>query len=156
MNFVRTNTTKMKRILLIVFMLSLAITPFATTEREIAIAAGEAINPFTEVWNAACIVESQGDASAYNDQDPNGGSHGIVQIGHMKLDDYNADNGTSYTLEDCYDVNISRKIFMWHYMQYGTDIETACKAWNGSGPMTEIYWLKVWIAGYNLKRITNL
>lgn len=116
---------------------------FAPDDNAIYVGSAEGINPYIAIWNATCKVESDNYAGAYNENDPNGGSYGIVQIGQLKLNEYNEANGTDYQLKDCFSIAISRKIFMWHYTHYGTDIETACKAWNGSGPMTEKYWRKI-------------
>lgn len=106
----------------------------------VMIFASEGINPYIGAWNATCAIESRFDPFAHNSKDPNGGSFGIAQIGQLKLNEYNQANNTNYHLKDCYDVSISQKIFFWHCMKYGTDIKTACKAWNGSGPATIEYW----------------
>lgn len=132
----------MKMMLLTIFILMFSIPVFAPVERVFYINKTEGINPYEAIWNATCAVESSFDPFAYNSIDPNGGSFGIVQIGRLKLNEYNEANGTNYHLQDCYDVGISRKIFMWHCMKY-TDIETASKKWNGSGPLVEEYYKKV-------------
>ncbi len=128
---------------LVIFLMLIAIKLSAPPAGCLSILAGESVNPYDNVWKAISVIESGNNRFAVNFEDPNGGSYGIVQIGQLKLNEYNTANGTDYKLADCFDVEVSRKIFMWHFMKYGTDIETASKAWNGSGPMTNIYWDKV-------------
>lgn len=129
----------MKKKLIVILLLWIPVQLLAPAERCLTIIQTEAINPYIPYWNAVGYVESRFDPYAINKEDPNGGSHGIVQIGQEKLDEYNTANGTHYTLQDCYDIEISRKIFMWHMMQFN-DIEIAVKRWNGSGPKTLDYW----------------
>jgi len=99
----------------------------------------EVFHPYEKIWQAAIYVESRGDPFAVNPLDPNGGSWGIVQIGQLKLNEYNLEHGTNLVLKDCFDVEISKKIFMHHMAKYN-DIETAIRGWNGSGPKTLEYW----------------
>lgn len=63
---------------------------------------------------------------------------GPVQIRQCKLDDYNRLTGKHYLLQDCYREDVSREIFF--YFATGKSYEQASKKWNGSGPMTEVYW----------------
>jgi hypothetical protein len=131
----------MKKVMIILIML--ISVKVSAPPAGLMIPAGQSINPYLDAWQATGAVESSNNRFAVNYKDPNGGSYGIVQIGQLKLDEYNAANGTNYQLADCFDIEVSRKIFMWHYMKYGIDIETASKAWNGSGPATEEYWRKI-------------
>lgn len=75
---------------------------------------------------------------------------GGFQIRQNRLDHYNILNGTSYKLEDCYDIELSKKIFLYFttHDHNGRKIppkswEQAAKNWNGSGPKTETYWNNV-------------
>ena len=90
----------------------------------------EAVKPYEGIWNATCAVESDYNPFAINLNDPNGGSWGVAQIGQQKLDEYNNAYGTKYIITDCFDVEVSKKVFMWHCMKY-YDAETACRVWNG-------------------------
>ena len=77
-------------------------------------------------------------------------AHGGFQIRQNRLDHYNKLNGTNYVLTDCYDLELSKKIFLYFttHDSSGREIkpkswEQAAKNWNGSGPMTETYWENV-------------
>lgn len=98
-----------------------------------------AINPYLKAWYAVKMVESHNREDIINHTE---GAYGPSQIRQIKLDEYNRVNGTNIKLSDCLKENTSRRIFMWHMMQYN-DIETAVKRWNGSGPLTVIYYNKV-------------
>lgn len=97
----------------------------------IAIEVSEGINPFAGVWAASTSIESSNNPYAYNEKDQVGGSWGIVQIGQSMLSAYNHANSTNYVLSDCFDVEVSRRIFMWHHQKYYPDIEAGCRSWNG-------------------------
>lgn len=102
----------------------------------------EGINPYTKIWNVVCYVESKNNPFAVNSNDPNGGSFGIAQIGRLKIAEFNKANGTNYTPMDCFNVDLSKRVFIWHCMNYH-NIEAAVKAWNGSGKATLEYWQKI-------------
>lgn len=95
------------------------------------------IQPFENLWKAVCIVESNEDSLAYNKKED---AVGIAQIRQCRVDHFNQITGKNYKLSDCYDVKISKEIFM-RFVK--SDLEETAKKWNGSGPMTEVYWQKV-------------
>jgi len=66
---------------------------------------------------------------------------GGLQIRQCRVDHYNKLTGSNYTLIDMYDFNIAKEVFL--YFAEGKSFEQAAKSWNGSGPMTEIYWDKI-------------
>ena len=77
-------------------------------------------------------------------------AYGWFQIRQIRLDDYNRLNHTNYTLTDCFDYNISKKIFLYYvdHDHQGHIIpnktwEQAAKDWNGSGPKTKTYWKNI-------------
>lgn len=96
-------------------------------------------DPYEDLYEAVKTVESSGKADIINHAE---GAYGCVQIRQVKLNEYNRKTGSSVKLRDCLDEKTSRRIFMWHCMQYD-NLVLAAKKWNGSGPMTEIYWAKV-------------
>lgn len=96
------------------------------------------IEPYLELYNAVKMVETR-DRDTINYTE---GAYGRAQIRLCKLDEYNRATGSSFVLQDCMKEEVTRKIFMWHMMQYN-DSETAVKRWNGSGPATITYWNKV-------------
>ena len=79
--------------------------------------------------------ESHCNPLAYN---PKENAVGGFQIRQIRLDDYNKRMGTDHTLEDCYDYEFSKNMFL--YYAEGKSYEQAAKSWNGSGPMTIAYW----------------
>jgi hypothetical protein len=87
---------------------------------------------------AIVYVESRGDTFAYN---PEEGATGAFQVRQIRVDDYNKRTGSNYSLEDFYDYDLSRDMFL--YYAEGKSFERAAKSWNGSGKLTIIYWNKV-------------
>jgi hypothetical protein len=57
-------------------------------------------------------------------------SVGIAQIQESRIVDYNASNGTNLSLQDCFDPDISKRIFMFYA---SGDNEHIARCWNG-GP----------------------
>jgi hypothetical protein len=127
--------------LLIILLIWIPVQLIAPADRQyFIILQQEAIKPEPKeiLWSAICFWESRYDPRALN-YEAGGYSIGIAQIRQCKVNDYNRVNGTNYTLPDCFNPEISKKIFMWHYSKYN-DMELAAKRWNGSGKMTIAYW----------------
>jgi hypothetical protein len=58
--------------------------------------------------------------------------------------DYNQRTGSKYILEDCYDIEISKKIFMYYARKNRyQDYELIARSWNGSGLLTMDYWERI-------------
>ena len=95
--------------------------------------------PYEKLWEAVCFVESSFNPLAVNESE---GAYGISQIRQIKLDWYEKQTGIRYTLQDCFDKEISKTIFLYHMEQF-SDPVTAVKRWNGSGRLTEIYYSKI-------------
>lgn len=101
----------------------------------------EPVKPFEIVFEAVCQIESNGNPLAYNSDE---GAVGIVQIRKIKLDDYNRLTGSNIKHDDCFSVEISKEIFLWHMAQYGVyRIDEAIRRWNGDGEMSYQYLQKV-------------
>jgi hypothetical protein len=66
---------------------------------------------------------------------------GAFQIRQCRIEHYNKLTGKNYTLDDMYDFNKAKEVFL--HFAAGKSFEKAAKSWNGSGPMTETYWQKV-------------
>ena len=136
---------KMKTLLiLILFCIPLSGTPPLAT---MYIERLSPVNPYDRIFAKVCRVESNFNSYAVNLNDPRGGSWGIVQIGSQKLSEYNEANGTNYGLIDLFNVELSKRIFIWHCMKY-QDLETACREWNGGSngmnmESTKEYWQKI-------------
>lgn len=101
----------------------------------------EPVQPCKQLIHAIGIVEASGDTLAYNEPEQ---ACGYFQIRPIRLLDYNQRTGHKYKMQDMYNFEISKEIFLF-YASYlgGTDLELIAKRWNGSGPKTEIYWDKV-------------
>lgn len=95
--------------------------------------------PYQLLWNAVKMVESYNRNDAVNYDEA---AYGIAQIRQCKLDEYYRYTGIRYSLHDCLREDVSYEIFNWHCNKW-RDIETAAKRWNGSGPLTTIYWNKI-------------
>jgi len=96
---------------------------------------------FESLMNAIVMVESSGDTLAFNPEEE---AYGAFQIRPIRVSDYNKRTGKSYKAIDCYSYKISKEIFLYYAEHMGyPDYESIAKRWNGSGPMTVIYWGKV-------------
>ncbi len=130
-----------KKILLIKLLLFSNITLFAPANPTIPIIKESPADPFRHLIYAIGIVETGLDTIAYN---PLEEATGYFQIRPVRLEDYNRRTGSSYSMKDMYDYNISEKIFKYYAAQIGPyDFETIAKSWNGSGSMTIDYWNRV-------------
>jgi hypothetical protein len=106
--------------------------------RGFVIPATESINIFTAFVKAVTWVESRDDKYTYNARE---NAVGAFQITPIRVKDYNRRTRSHYKLEDFYDYELSRKMFL--YYARGKNLETAARRWNGSGPKTIQYWNKV-------------
>lgn len=93
---------------------------------------------YEQLVKAVVKIESNGNTLAFNVSE---NAVGAFQIRPCRIKHYNKLNNTNYKHKDCYDYDLSEKIFL--FFAEGKDYEQAAKNWNGSGPMTEIYWKKV-------------
>jgi hypothetical protein len=130
----------MKKILFIFFVLitQKAIAPDA---KIITINQTNPVNIYDRLIRAIIFVESGGDTLAYN---PLEDAYGAFQIRPIRLLDYNQRTGKNYSVKDCYRLDISKEIFLYYATRItSNDFETISRNWNGSGPLTLIYWHKV-------------
>ena len=132
------NYELMKHFLLILFLL-ISIRVMAPTERFLILSDHPPVNPYLNLYNASCFVESSHRAKVINEKEQ---AYGIVQIRIGKLTDYNNETGNHYTLQDCLNPYISKKIWMHFAAKYDhRDYERIAKAWNRS--RTDKYWNKI-------------
>jgi hypothetical protein len=129
----------MKKGLLTIILILIVSRVFAPCGSTLFIPETDGINPYLQVWQAVKLVETGTHPDTINYQE---GAYGPGQIRQAKLDDFNQDNGTSFTLEDCLAEGLSRRIFCWHCMKFN-DIDLAIRRWNGSGSATYEYLKKV-------------
>ena len=122
-------------LILILFSLTLK----APNERALVIVKKEAIEPYETIISAVVAVESRGNAFAYNLKE---GATGAFQIRQIRLTEYNRLSGENLKLTDCYDYEISKRIFLFYSCQFRPDdYRLIARDWNKS--RTEIYWNKV-------------
>lgn len=99
------------------------------------------VNPYSKLMYATAQVETMGNIFAYNEIE---NAVGILQIRQVRIDDYNRRTGSNFKLKDMFDPGLSEKVFMYYSSLYAPrDLEKIAKAWNGSGPMTELYWKRI-------------
>lgn len=96
-------------------------------------------NPFEPLIEAIVFVEVGDGSDLYNEMED---AVGYFQIRPIRLNDYNKRTGENYTLDQMYDYDTAKKVFLY-YAEIYQDWETVAKRWNGSGPMTITYWNKV-------------
>lgn len=138
----------MKKLLLAFFLyVSVVSTASAPPIGALPIFISNPIDYYTPLIEAIYQHETRCDSLAVNVKE---GAFGGLQIRMNRLEHYNKLNNTNYTLRDCLSMEISKKIFRYftNHDSKGNVIpsktwERAAKNWNGSGPLTIIYWEKV-------------
>lgn len=99
------------------------------------------INAFSNLMYAVGMVETMGNTLAYNELE---NAVGIFQIRQIRVDEYNRLTGSELTLADMFDYETSGKVFLYFAARIGPyNPEKIAKTWNGSGPMTELYWERI-------------
>ena len=102
----------------------------------------EPLNNLEAIWWGVCKIESNHNSDVWIIDTNGKPSIGIAQIQQSRVDHFNRLTGKDYKHEDCFDAEISKEIFMFFARRIGNE-EQLIKSWNGSGPMTEIYYRKV-------------
>ena len=105
----------------------------------------EPIAPYKKLIYAINMVEARVDTTTFDTLAYNEKEHaiGAFQIRDCRRIHYNKLTGKDVQSDDLYDYSISLEIFIYFAREYGNDLETISKKWNGSGPKTEEYWNKV-------------
>jgi hypothetical protein len=99
------------------------------------------VYPYDRLVNAIIHVESKGDSLAYNLIEQ---AIGAFQIRPIRLRDYNNRTGNRYTHKDCFNLKVSKEIFLYYADIIGyPNYELIAREWNGSGRTTLDYWKKV-------------
>jgi hypothetical protein len=128
----------MKKMTLLTSLLLIFTICSAPEIRSLAVSEPVVINYYDPLIRAINTVEVGDGSILYN---PIEQAVGYFQIRPVRVEDYNKLKGTSYVLEDFYDYDLSREMFL--YYARGKTYEKAAKDWNGSGSMTIEYWNKV-------------
>lgn len=124
---------------MMVLLLIIPLKLLAPTSNCLSIPATEPINRYEELWLAICKYESNHNPLAVNITEQ---AYGIAQIRQVRVEHYNRLTGKNYTLQDCFNVDVSKEIFMYFTSFYKSE-EMIAKRWNGSGPKTLIYWQNI-------------
>ena len=126
------------RMLTTILILMISIPVFAPEEKSLCVVQPEEINYYALLIKAVVMVESNGNNMAFN---PSEGAVGAFQIRQCRISHYNQLTGSNHALIDCYDYNLSRKVFL--YFARGKDYETAARNWNGRWDLTKNYWKQI-------------
>lgn len=129
-----------RRIPLAMLLLSLTTVATAPDDRSLVIIEPEPFDIYERLMQAILVVESGGDTLAFNAFEE---AYGPFQIRPIRLNDYNKRTGKRYRMKDCYTMRVSREVFLYYARILGPNYETIAKRWNGSGPKTIEYWVKV-------------
>jgi hypothetical protein len=107
----------------------------------------ELITDYNLLIKAIFHYEAGFNALAYN---PKENAVGGLQIRQCRIDHFNKLTNKNYTLQDMYDFEKSKEVFLYFATHNnrgnlikGKSYEQVAKNWNGSGPMTEKYWQSI-------------
>ena len=126
---------------LLIFFILITLKVSAPEAKVLSIFVSEPVNPYDRLINAIISVESKGDTLAYN---PIEKATGAMQIRPIRIRDYNRRTGSNYTSKDCFNLSVSKEIFLYYAMKIKyPNYELIAREWNGSGRSTLDYWKKV-------------
>jgi hypothetical protein len=128
----------MKKLLLIFMFLILSLNMPSACFKYLIIPSTRSYSEYDVLIKAVVWVESRGDVWALNVKEQ---SAGPMQIRACRVIEYNRRTGKHYQHYEMFDYDKSREIFL--YYARDKSFRQAAKDWNGSGPLTEIYWQKV-------------
>jgi hypothetical protein len=128
----------MKRILFIILLSAICVKLLAPCEKVLYIEQKESINYYDPLIRALTWVESKHGKYIWNAEEQ---AVGHFQIRPIRVSDYNKRTNSNYKLEDFYDYELSRKMFL--YYASGKSYEKAARNWNGKWSLTKEYWKKI-------------
>ena len=127
--------------LLILFLLVIPERASAPGFKAIWLFSAYTVNVYDKLIKSIVMVESAGDTLAFNLVEE---AVGAFQIRPIRLRDYNQRTGNNYKIEECYNFEFSKEIFLYYAtLTVYPDYETIARNWNGSGKATLDYWKKV-------------
>jgi hypothetical protein len=142
--FRKPESSEVSRLRKLIFIFSFLLMGFRVAAPEansFIIYESQGIGAFTKLLYATAMVETMGNPLAYNEFE---NAVGIFQIRQVRIDEYNRRTGNKFALSEMYDPKLSEKVFLYFAARYGPyNIEKIAKSWNGSGPMTELYWKRI-------------
>jgi hypothetical protein len=84
------------------------------------------LTPYDKLIYAICWVESRSGKFVYNGAEQ---AVGWFQIRQVRVDDYNDKRGTDYKLDDFFDYELSKEMFLFYCE--GDNFEKIARCWNG-------------------------
>lgn len=130
-----------KRLILLCFGIMVSVAGYSPANNTLTIAIKPPISPYQALWQATTFIESSNNPNALNRLE---NAVGIAQIRPIRLRDYNQRTGKSYSLQDCYNTEISKEIYFYYASKFHpSDLESISKSWNGRGKSNKIYWQKI-------------
>ena len=133
---------------IIILMCLIPILADAPSEKVFYLERPTAINYYEQLIKAIIEVESGGNIYAFN---PLESAAGPMQIRSIRIAHYNELTGSNYRLEDCFDLELSRKVFL--YFTRGRSYEIVARAWcsgeAGTKAASEGYYLWEGMILYN-------
>lgn len=148
-------------ILALLFMMNIPVS-FCPNIKTLSIAASSPIISmpiytanYDQLIRAIYKFESGCDSTVINEKEQ---AYGGLQIRQCRLDHYNQLTGMNYTLQDMFNFTKAREVFLYFATHdnngvevEGKSFEQVAKNWNGSGPMTELYWASIYTTLYGKK-----
>ena len=132
---------RFRRLIFIVSFLLMSFRVVAPEANSFIIYEYPDIRAFNDLLYATAMVETMGNPLAYNEIE---NAVGIFQIRQIRIDEYNRRTRSNFALSEMYDPQLSEKVFLYFAVRYGPyNLEKIAKSWNGSGPMTELYWKRI-------------
>jgi hypothetical protein len=127
--------------LLMIFLFVLPVRAAAPGYKAVWLFPVYTANVYDKLIEAIVRVESWGDTLAYNAAEE---AVGAFQIRPIRLKDYNQRTGNNHKIEECYNYEFSKEIFLYYAkLTLYPDYEIIARNWNGSGKATFDYWKKV-------------
>jgi len=124
--------------ILMFVILMFSVPLYAPFDKVMYIEHTEPINYYDPLIKAIVDYESKGDIFAFNFLEQ---AAGPMQIRPCRIDHYNRLTGSKYTTADCFNMELSRKVFL--RFTKDRSYEIVAKEWNGSGKLTVGYWLQI-------------
>jgi len=128
----------MRKMAIIILLILFSLPAYSPIRQVAYIEQSPEINYYQRLIDAITFVESHNGRYVYNAA---ADAVGWFQVRDIRVHHYTRLTGSDYVLEDFYDYDLSREMFL--YFASGKSYERSAKSWNGSGPLTEIYWNKV-------------
>jgi Transglycosylase SLT domain len=132
---------KLRKVVFTVSFLLAGLRVVAPETNSLIISESSGVQPFSDLMYATAMVETMGNTLAYNELE---NAVGLYQIRQVRIDEYNRRTGSNYTLSDMFDPELSARVYLYFASLAGPyNLERIARAWNGSGPMTELYWKRI-------------